>query len=39
MFLQVMIDNVVDVFFTSLRIAMHISLGLLSFGSAEANIG
>jgi len=39
MFLQVMIDNVRDVFFTFLCIAMHILLGLHSFGSADANIG
>jgi len=38
MFLQVMIDNVGDVFFTFLRISMHIALGLHSLGSAEANI-
>jgi len=38
MFLQVMIDNVGDVFFT-LRISMHISLCLHSLDSAKANIG
>jgi len=38
MFLQVMIDNVGDVF-TFLHISMHISPGLHSLGSAEANIG
>jgi len=37
-FLQVMINNVGDVFFTFLRIPMHISLGLHSLGSEEANI-
>jgi len=39
MFLQVMVDNVGDVFSTFLCISTHISLGLHSFGSAEANIG
>jgi len=39
MFLQVMVDNGWDVFFTFLRISTHISLGLHSLGSAEANIG
>jgi len=36
MFLQV---NVGDIFFTFLHISKHISLGLHSLGSAEANIG
>jgi len=39
MFLQVMIHNVGDVFFMFLHISMHISLGLHSLGSAEANVG
>jgi len=37
MFFQVMIDNVGYVLFTFLRISTHISLGLHSLGSAEAN--
>jgi len=39
MFLQVMIDNVGDVFFDVMRISTHITLGLHSLGSAEANMG
>jgi len=39
MFLQVMIDNVGNVFFTFLCILTHISLGLHSLSSAEANMG
>jgi len=39
MSLQVMIDNVGDVFSTFLRISTHISLGLHSHGGAEANTG
>jgi len=34
-----MINKVEDVFFTYLNISTHISLGLLSLGSAEADIG
>jgi len=39
MFPQLMIDNVGDVFSRFLHISTHISLGLHSLGSAEANIG
>ena len=39
MFVQVTIDNVGDVFSGFLFILMHISLDLLSLGSAEAYIG
>ena len=34
-----MIDNVTGVFFTFSSISTHISLGLLSLGSAETNTG
>jgi len=39
MVLQVTIDNVGDVFSRFLRILTHISLGLHSLSSAEANTG
>jgi len=37
MFSEVMIGNAGDVFFTFLRLSTHISLGLHSFGTAEAS--
>jgi len=37
--LQVMVINVGDVFSRFLHVLTHISLGFLSRGSAEANIG
>jgi len=37
--LQIMVNNVGDVFLRFLFISMHISLGCFSLGIAEADIG